>query len=343
MSQFKFLQIDEEGFPLSGGLRLQDKDFGKSLLQNIQRVEGRSIFVSKYENETYILESFDLPLIAQHIHQKDNHLWVEFPYEWHEPLNLACIQVDEWDRFQGLTQNNVPFLFSRKAQNDFFNLVSEFDDSGFEFESKSYKILDLYNDSVDTTSSDFWNTRYLNRETGWDMQGPHPALESLTSQLRINKCRILVLGCGYGHDADFFASKGHIVTAVDYSAEAIEVAQKRYGTRDNLKFVKADALHLPEKFMNSFDMVFEHTFFCAIDPQKRNDVLKVWKNCLVPGGHLFGIFFTHYQTHQPPYGGTEWEYRERLKKDFQFLYWTRLRGSSPRPLGSELIIYAQKK
>lgn len=342
MSQFKFLQIDEEGFPLSSGLRLQDKNFGASLLKNIQKVPERNVFVSKFENETYIIENFDEPLVAQHVHLKDGQFFVEFNYELYEPLNLQTITVDEWDRFHGFNQHKVPFIFSRNAQSDFFNFIENFDDDGFHFQGKYYDIYPLYSDAIETSQAQFWQGRYETQQTGWDMNGPHPALESVTSQLRINKCRILNLGCGTGHDAEFLASKGHIVTGVDFSTSAIEQAQNRYGNRENLKFVQADAFKLPEKFFNSFDLIFEHTFFCAIHPTKRNELVRIWKNCLVPGGHLLGILFTHHQTHQPPFGGTEWEYRERLKKYFQFLYWTRLRGTSPRSLGSELVIYAQK-
>jgi 2-polyprenyl-3-methyl-5-hydroxy-6-metoxy-1,4-benzoquinol methylase len=39
------------------------------------------------------------------------------------------------------------------------------------------------------------------------------------------RCRVLVLGCGEGHDAAFFAQNGHIVTGVDISPEAITRAQ----------------------------------------------------------------------------------------------------------------------
>jgi hypothetical protein len=45
----------------------------------------------------------------------------------------------------------------------------------------------------------------------------------------------------------------------------------------------------------------------------------------------------------PPFGATEWEIRERLKRSFNFLYWTRWKKSIPRRLGKELVVYAQKK
>jgi hypothetical protein len=45
----------------------------------------------------------------------------------------------------------------------------------------------------------------------------------------------------------------------------------------------------------------------------------------------------------PPFGSSEWEIRERLKKFFDFLYWTRWKTTPEDRLGIELIVYAQKK
>lgn len=348
MSQFKFLQIDEEGFPLSQGLRLQDQDFGKILLQNIKSPENRKVFVTDYENETYILENFDQPFVVQHVHFKNNKWILEFPYELSEELNLNGLTVDEWDRFHGkvlnsTTQSLIPFVFSRKAQADFFNLVTEFDDNGFFVGEKYYETTPYLQAAAEVSTSTFWNQFYLQKDLpNWDLSGAHPHLEAITSQLKINKSRILVLGCGKGHDAYQLSQKGHLVTGVDWSEAAIDEAKNKYGEKENLKFVKADAFNLPERFYNAFDIIFEHTFFCAIDPERRNELIKVWRNCLVPTGYLLAFLFTVNSENQPPFSATEWEYRERLKKYFSFLYWTRLRAVSSRSLGSELVVYAQK-
>jgi hypothetical protein len=45
----------------------------------------------------------------------------------------------------------------------------------------------------------------------------------------------------------------------------------------------------------------------------------------------------------PPFGGTEWELRERLKKYFHFIFWGRSHESIQRRDGKELTVYAQKK
>jgi hypothetical protein len=63
---------------------------------------------------------------------------------------------------------------------------------------------------------------------------------------------------------------------------------------------------------------------------------------LADHGHLLGIFFTIDNNSRPPFGATEWELRERLKKTFQLFYWTKWKAETTRAPGVELIIYAKK-
>ena len=106
--------------------------------------------------------------------------------------------------------------------------------------------------------------------------------------------------------------------------------------------IQADALALPSKFDQAFDIIFEHTLFCAIDPAKRNDLQRSWLRALVDHGHLCGFFFVSEKRNGPPFGGSEWELRSRFAKRFRTLYWRRLETSNPKRLGTELFVYLQK-
>ena len=68
-----------------------------------------------------------------------------------------------------------------------------------------------------------------------------------------------------------------------------------------------------------------------------------WKKLLSEDGHVLGVFFAMDKRFGPPFGGSEWELRQRFQKDFNFLYWTRWKTSLPRRLGKEVVIYMQKK
>ncbi len=344
------MQIDEEGFPLFSGLRVQDQKFGYDLINGIQRFQDGRTFIIQHQNDRYILEAFDQPFVAQMVSKNQNAWEIELPYGVRKTFKIDSLKVDEWDRFHGQTVNDIPFVMTRKAQNEFFNLVDGFNDDGIFIKNQFYAIPPYWGEHTQERHSQTWSRRYRDADLkpGWDMGGENPILQEIVPKLKLPKSRILVLGCGPGHDAAFFAKRGHIVTAVDFSSEAINEAKKNYADLSNLNFVQADVFQLPESFENKFDIVFEHTLFCAIDPSLRNELVRVYKRCLNEHGNLLGIFFTMDALQGPPFGGTEWEYRERLKKHFQILYWQRWRGGenqnliSKRTLGSELILFSKK-
>ncbi|HWU42978.1 MAG TPA: hypothetical protein VN132_06050, partial [Bdellovibrio sp.] len=128
-----FIQIDEEGYGVSGELRIQDPTAGAEILQNLQLHQSGTL-LSTFGGTPVIVEAFDEPLIAQQI-LHENSVWkirglygVEFSFQ------LNSLSLDEWDRFHGYTDKNVPFVMSRKAQAGFFNILDEFDDDSITFE-----------------------------------------------------------------------------------------------------------------------------------------------------------------------------------------------------------------
>lgn len=325
---------------------MQDQSFGKEILEGIHRApEKYNIFISTVQGSDYIVEAFDQPFIVQQVYKISEEKWeLELPYGIRKNLDLTQLTVDEWDRFHGRTPENIPYVFSRKAQGEFFNLVSEFDDDGFSIGDETYAVGSFFSNRDDVRKDKFWSKIYkeTNNQPGWDLNGPTPILKHIIPQLKIPKSRILVVGCGRGHDAFELSQRGNVVTAVDFSEEAIKEAKRLYPENENLKFIQADVFNMPEKYFGYFDIVFEHTLFCAIDPAKRNDLIRVYKSMLADHGHLLGIFFVMDKMDGPPFGGTEWEYRERLKKHFQLMYWTKWKAETTRAAGIELIIYGKK-
>jgi hypothetical protein len=229
-------------------------------------------------------------------------------------------------------------VFSRKAQAEFFNLLEDYDDDSITVNGKKLPVGRYYQERDDVNHRDFWAERYQTNDHPWDLNGPHPAIEPILPQIKIVKSRITNYGCGQGHDAAFLASKGHIVTGVDLSAEAIENAKKTYGHQPNLNFVQDDVF----KSRYPCDLIFEHTLFCAISPNRRRDLVVRWHQSLEANGYLLGIFFVMPKRFGPPYGGSEWELRAVLEKHFRLLYWKRWEHSPQRRDGKELVVFAQK-
>ncbi len=133
-----------------------------------------------------------------------------------------------------------------------------------------------------------WTTRYRERDTPWDVGGPHPELAwRIGAGLIPAQGRALVPGCGFGHDALALARHGLEVVALDMVEalrEEVGPALAELGGR----FVCGDALAFDE---NGFDLVFDHTFFCAIEPELRPAYGAMVRRALRHGGQVQSLVF----------------------------------------------------
>ncbi len=337
----KFIQIDEEGYFHFGENRVTDLNDGQKLFSNLHTLESGHL-VTNSEGQVVLVEAFDEPFVAIDISRTNEKWMIQLPYEFSTEININEFSLDEWDRFHGVSTKGIPFVLSRSAQANFFNQVDEFDDDSIAINGERLLTGPWLKPNHDTINESFWTNIYNTEDPGWDLKVPHPALESTMNQIKLSKCRILNLGCGTGTDANYLASLGHIVTGVDMSPEAIKRAKKKYSHIKNLNFVQKDIFDVTKSELGEFDLIFEHTLYCAISPDRRNKLLQKWKSMLSETGQLLGIFFTMDRRVGPPFGGSEWEIKQRLKKDFRFLYWTRCKKSPGKRLGKELIVFAEK-
>jgi SAM-dependent methyltransferase len=338
----KYIAIDEEGYPLFGEVRVTDVNTGAELLRNITFAENGALQTTLQDTVAFI-EAFDEPYVAAQVLKLDSGWRILLPYSLELPFDPATLSVDEWDRFHGLTLSGIPFVFSRKAQAEFFHLVDEFDDDSVTINGRRFDIPGWFQVRPDVRTEKYWTQIYKTEEPRWELNQPAPALVDMLPRLKLPKSRILILGCGSGNDAAYFAEQGHVVTAVDISPEALARGKAKYGHLTNITWLEKDIFKMGHEYDGSFDIIFEHTCYCAIDPSKRNDLVNTWLRLLIPGGFLFGVFFAMERRIDPPFGGSEWELRQRLKKNFQFVFWGRWHQSIERRNGKELLVYAQKR
>jgi len=336
----KTIQIDPDGYLMVEGLRVSDEDFGREILGNLYTRE--SLFYTKTAGEEVLVDSFDAPLIVLSIHKGTGTVWnFQMPYNYILPFDLKNFCLDDFDRFCGRFGNGVPFVLSRRAQASLFNMVEDYTDTSITVEGVTIELPPKYKVKDRISDSNFWTDLYKNQDTPWDLNEASPVLKQALLQLKLPRQRVAVLGAGIGHDAVEFARAGHLVTAIDISHLAKEAHIKKYGEIKNLNYVTGDAFKLDASFAQNFDLVFDHTFFCAVEPSRRKEVVKLWKRLLVPRGHLLSIHFVMDREEGPPFGISQWELHELLRKDFELLYWTRTKASIPARLNKELLVYAQ--
>ena len=182
----------------------------------------------------------------------------------------------------------------------------------------------------------WWESKYQAGTAPWDLGAPAPSLLTWLQRRARPTGRAIVLGAGRGHDAIALAEAGYEVTAVDFSASAIAEAKAAAAQRGvTIEFLARDMFTLLPELEGRFDLVFEHTCFCAIPPERRADYVEVAHGLLVPGGTYLAIFFTHREPGGPPFGTSFEEIEQLFSPRFDLLALVPAPASVPQRQGDE--------
>ena len=192
----------------------------------------------------------------------------------------------------------------------------------------------------------FWQQRYEQDSIGWDMGQVSPPLKAYIDQLpeSAKSQAVLVPGAGNAYEVGYLHEQGFTnVTLVDFAPAPIEAFAERYPDFPAEHLICADFFELsPEKYQ--FDWVLEQTFFCAINPARRDEYVAQMAALLKPNGKLVGLLFDKdFGRDEPPFGGTKAEYQQRFAPYFDIEIMETSYNSYPARQGSELFIKMQAK
>lgn len=192
--------------------------------------------------------------------------------------------------------------------------------------------------------AEFWQQRYQSESIGWDMGQVSPPLKAYIDQLpeSAKQDAILVPGAGNAYEVGYLYEQGFTnVTLLDFAPAPINDFAERYPNFPSEQLVCADFFELaPARYQ--FDWVLEQTFFCAINPQRRDEYVAQMVNLLKPKGKLVGLLFNVAFEHEgPPFGGTKEEYKQRFAPYFDIDIMQTSYNSHPARQGSELFIKLQ--
>jgi len=135
-----------------------------------------------------------------------------------------------------------------------------------------------------------WESAYAEGDTPWDKGYAAPPLREYLERGRVGG-RVLVPGCGTGHDVRLLAGGGASeVVGLDLAPRALREAG-RFPRAGGERYEAGDFLDLPEHLRGSFDWVVEHTCLCAIDPSERGRYARSVALALRPGGRFLAVFF----------------------------------------------------
>ena len=187
-----------------------------------------------------------------------------------------------------------------------------------------------------------WNRRYAENDTPWDKGEAHPVLRGMIARGALDGLT-LVPGCGAGHDVRELARLGLPVVGLDISPLALERA-RAHAPAGNEVYLSGDLFHLPPEQRGTFDGIFEHTCFCAIDPARRPDYADAVADALRPGGRLLAVFFVNpgNDGDGPPFGCSEAELDRLFGGRFRLLEEHRQIPTYPEREGRELLRLYQR-
>lgn len=162
-------------------------------------------------------------------------------------------------------------------------------------------------------TQDFWQTRFVDRATPWDRGTANPQLEnwirsgvlqpSANARQRTSGgedthvTRVLVPGCGSGHEVSLLAEWGFDVTAVDFAPAALEQTRNRLRrlvqSHDAKEMLRAELVEhnvLDYDPGAQFDAIYEQACLCSIYPDHWTRYARNLARWLRPGGRLFALF-----------------------------------------------------
>jgi len=137
-----------------------------------------------------------------------------------------------------------------------------------------------------------WDQRYKEDDKPWDKGTATPVLFELSEKASTYfkpGFKTLVPGCGLGHDVALLRILGLEAYGLDISETALNTAKELYSDLGDVWIID-DLFQLKDKD-GSYDLIWEHTCYCAILPEQRTDYIKNMLRILKPGAYFAGVFF----------------------------------------------------
>lgn len=187
----------------------------------------------------------------------------------------------------------------------------------------------------------FWNERYSKGYTGWDIGFVSTPLKEYIDQISNKNLKILIPGGGNAYEAEYLFNNGFKnVSVVDIAKYPLDNLLARVPLFPKENLIHLDFFNLEE----TYDLILEQTFFCALHPIQRKEYVEKMHKLLKPDGKVVGVLFNiPLNDDKPPFGGNESEYRSLFSERFIIDTLETSYNSIPPRAGNELFLIMRKK
>ena len=190
-------------------------------------------------------------------------------------------------------------------------------------------------------TKDFWEEKYKTNATGWDIGEISSPIKEYLDQTKDKEIKILIPGAGNGYEAEYLINNGFKnITIIDISKQPLLNLKNRLPKINKNQLIQQDFF----EHKNTYDLIIEQTFFCALDPYLRKSYVSKMSDLLTNNGKLVGLLFDFELTSdEPPFGGNKKEYLELFSKNFNIKTLEKCHNSIKPRLGTELFFIFEKK
>ncbi|WP_298472429.1 methyltransferase domain-containing protein [uncultured Maribacter sp.] len=190
-------------------------------------------------------------------------------------------------------------------------------------------------------NKEFWENRYKNEDTGWDIGNISTPLREYITQLTNKNLKILIPGAGRGHEAIYLHEHGFTnVYVIDIAEQPLEYILNHTSNFPKEHLIQDDFFNLQ---IADFDLILEQTFFCALHPSSRNKYVTTMYRLLKKKGKLVGLLFNFdFVKKGPPFGGNLEEYKSIFLPLFTIKILEKASNSILPRAGKELFFIFEK-
>lgn len=187
----------------------------------------------------------------------------------------------------------------------------------------------------------YWDNHYQEgKKPAWDAGRITTPLKEYFDQLGNKDLKILIPGCGNGHEAEYlFEHKFENIFLLDWSEKAILDFSERNKDFPKQNLITDDFF----RHKGSYDMIIEQTFFCSLPRVQRQEYFIKTHSLLNKDGRLTGLLFDYdFKNDNPPFGGTKEEYLSYINNLFEIKVFEPCYNSIKPRAGREIFMHLKK-
>ena len=164
----------------------------------------------------------------------------------------------------------------------------------------------------------FWDDLFVSGRMPWDCSKTPEELKHYLNRSLSAPQSVFIPGCGAAYEVSHFVDCGHDVIAMDYSAEAVNLAKSQLGQYQD-KVMLGDVFGA--ELSQLFDVIYERAFLAALPREMWDEYFAMIERLLPSNGLLVGYFVISddYRSRFPPFCLRSGEIEQKLEANFHLI------------------------